>query len=331
MTESHVHKQTRGWFVPYLIGLDVLKGVGHGRWDYWIRICLTHELPDKPIPYIPFRNSPDEIKIRPFPDRLTEDPVKHVKRMLDQYVYKGYWYDDAWLAFVRYLLHGFGMRGLEEEVDRIPEDVRDFWYTEFNLAYLLIRPIDWSAYILEGGPRWMKTKGAKWSKSTGFFSTPFSVTNMMVAMTFGPYDSDKDQRLLSVCDPCVGTGKMLLAASNYSLRLHGQDIVYDLCLCTMLNGYLWAPWMVVMPDHVREWIRELTGEDKLPRPAPPIVQETDPETVEVATAYRKEQYALFEAAQVEIPPIVEPEPIEVEIVPRPKREVPVLDNQIELF
>lgn len=54
----------------------------------------------------------------------------------------------------------------------------------------------------------------------------------------------KDCRRESVCDPCVGTGRMLLHASNHSLRLYGLDIDATLCKATLVNGYLYAPWMV---------------------------------------------------------------------------------------
>ena len=56
---------------------------------------------------------------------------------------------------------------------------------------------------------------------------------------------------------------MFLAASNYSLRLYGSDIVPDLCLCAELNGWLWAPWLVYMPW----WMRDLF-DARSERPAP---------------------------------------------------------------
>ncbi|MBN2129047.1 MAG: SAM-dependent DNA methyltransferase, partial [Sedimentisphaerales bacterium] len=215
------------------------------------------------------------------PEQMKETPGRHIKRVLDPYVYKGYWYDDAWLAFVRWLLHGFGRRGLEEDVERIPEDVRDKWYTEFNLAYLLAVPADWSAWLLQGGPRWMKQKGARWAKSSGFFSTPMNVGKMMAQMLFL---GEEDARLKTVCDPCCGTGSLLLLASNHSLRLYGQDVVYDLCLCAEINGWLYAPWLVCMPPLVSTMF-EMRTQRAMPL-VPPIRFETDPARVEATRAYR---------------------------------------------
>jgi hypothetical protein len=63
---------------------------------------------------------------------------------------------------------------------------------------------------------------------------------MMAQITFG----DSDNRLKSVNEPCVGTGRMLLYASNYSLILSGQDINLTCVKATLVNGYLYAPWMV---------------------------------------------------------------------------------------
>ena len=280
---EHTHKQTRGWFLPYLLAIDETPGVGHGRWDYWMKICFDLELPNEPIPHIDFQQPYQDTPYTPAHELLPEHPFRHVKRVLDPYIQKGEgWYDDAWLMFVRWLLHGFGRRGLAEEVERIPASIRDHWYTQFNLGYLVTMPIDWSAFILQGGPRWMGKGGGKWSKTTAFFSTPMNVCKLMTDMTF--ITEDRDTRLLTVCDPCCGTGSMLLPASNYSLRLYGTDIVYDLVLCTELNGYLWAPWMVCMPPGVDELFTALTGEYM---PARPVQLETDPIRVEVTQAYRE--------------------------------------------
>jgi len=47
-----------------------------------------------------------------------------------------------------------------------------------------------------------------------------------------------------VMDPCAGTGRMLLAASNHSYRLHGCDINPTVIKVTLVNGFLYAPWLV---------------------------------------------------------------------------------------
>ncbi len=61
----------------------------------------------------------------------------------------------------------------------------------------------------------------------------------MVRMQMG---GGEDMRDKTVCDPCVGTGRMLLCASNYSCRLYGVDILHNMVTATTLNLFLYAPW-----------------------------------------------------------------------------------------
>src|SRR5262249_37835543 len=61
----------------------------------------------------------------------------------------------------------------------------------------------------------------------------------------------RDPRTLSVSDPCVGSGRMLLHASNFSFRLFGQDIDPLAVAMCKLNGALYAPWLSFpLPDSV---------------------------------------------------------------------------------
>lgn len=80
-----------------------------------------------------------------------------------------------------------------------------------------------------------------------------SVCDLIAAMVFeGKGENDeRDPRLQLVQEPAVGTGRMLLSASNYSYRLFGQDIdqlVLDICL---INGAFYAPWLTFpFPDSI---------------------------------------------------------------------------------
>ena len=56
--------------------------------------------------------------------------------------------------------------------------------------------------------------------------------------------ADGMRRDQTVCDPALGTGRMLLTASNYSYRLYGMDINQTVIKASLINGYLYAPWMV---------------------------------------------------------------------------------------
>ena len=84
-----------------------------------------------------------------------------------------------------------------------------------------------------------------YGKRQGFYPTPHTVAEFMTRMTMAGSDGDeRDTRTLTVCDPCVGTGRLLLHASNHSLRLYGMDIDPLMCQATLVNGYLYAPWLV---------------------------------------------------------------------------------------
>lgn len=279
---EHIHKQTRGWMVPYLILLDTTDNpeaeyTGHGRWDYWLDACARHVVPEGPIPQIAFQSQP------------RHDDAKHIQEVLKPYVQKGLgWYDDAWLDLVKWILHGFGKPDMQDAVDRIPEEIRNVWYTTFNLGKLLRSPCDWSACILQGHLPGMKPGKAKWAKGAAFFSTPMSICSVMTQMTIG-MDDPETSKLQTVLDPCVGTGSMLLPASNHSLRLFGVDIVLDLVLCTELNGWLWMPWLVFMPTHMSDLFESLT--DRPPVPPTTLSLETRPQKVKAYKQYRAGELA----------------------------------------
>jgi hypothetical protein len=63
-------------------------------------------------------------------------------------------------------------------------------------------------------------------------------------MTQMQFSGSKEHRLKKSMDPCVGTGRFLLHASNHTLNLSGTDIDSTLCKATLVNGFLYAPWMV---------------------------------------------------------------------------------------
>jgi hypothetical protein len=90
-----------------------------------------------------------------------------------------------------------------------------------------------------------------------FFPTPQTVSNMMAAMVM----EGSTDKMSSVLDPCVGTGRMLLAASNYSVQLFGCDIDRMCVLACSLNAALFMPWMLVpkgeaMPEPTIEAVSE---------------------------------------------------------------------------
>ena len=78
-------------------------------------------------------------------------------------------------------------------------------------------------------------------------------------------DEKQDMRAETVCDPCVGTGRFLLHASNHSLRLYGCEIDPVLCKATLVNAYFYAPWLA----RPIPWLdRELAALEQMPQNDP---------------------------------------------------------------
>jgi hypothetical protein len=67
--------------------------------------------------------------------------------------------------------------------------------------------------------------------------------NLFVLQEGRAQEDKRELRLQTVLDPCVGTGRMLLHASNFSYCLYGCDIDPLVAMITRINGALYAPWL----------------------------------------------------------------------------------------
>jgi len=131
-----------------------------------------------------------------------------------------------------WFLWGFGITDRSPDIS---ERLHETLYREVNIGPLLLKPYD---YIGE----WIANQKGKWNPHA-FFPTPHTIVEFMTQMAFGT-ESDADLRAKTVIDPALGSGRMLLHASNYSLRLYGVDIDPLLVKASLVNGALFAPWMV---------------------------------------------------------------------------------------
>jgi len=225
------HKSTRnqkGWLVKYLIALDHLF---FKRWQYWTKICQNNQLDDEPIPVIRFQSA------HSYPQRQVS---KNIRKCLEYASSLSHPLE----AFIDWILWGFNYG---EQFPRISEKEDDFWYRTFNLGLFYLEPADHfgefaSEYL--GG-----------HNSIGYFATPGEVVDLMVRMTFGG-EPQPEHRTMSVCEPCCGTGVMLLYASNYSLNLYGVDISGLLTKIAIVNGYIYVPWLVFRPKYLTIFDRE---------------------------------------------------------------------------
>lgn len=244
-TPEHVDKMTErhGWFRDQLI---VIEAALWGRWPYWMATVLNRRLgplPEWSIPQIPFAtisgsgtlDHPNEA-IR----RMVGTADEAKKRVFDTFgraLRTGGYLGDLF----RWWLYAFGSPTVTER-PALSDEAKVAMYSGLNLGWLLGHPGDWGAELcLEFlGP----------DRRGGWFPTPITIVQMMTKMMF--VDVTADTRPLSVHDPCVGTGVMLLCASNYSLNLSGQDINQTMCLACEFNAWLFVPWLVYGKGAVRE-------------------------------------------------------------------------------
>jgi len=227
----------RAWMLPMVQQCHYHPQVVN-RWDYYLRTWMGGKLLDEPIPQMQFGEGNPRIG----------EGMKMIEKALDIMFHDtGSW--SAFPALIEWLAWAMGLHGVEEP--RLQEKTNEALYRHFNLGPLLLQPYDYLGTLYAEG------KG-KWNH-TGFYPTPHNVVEMMARMQChdlveGGLPDGRDPRTATICDPCVGSGRMLLHASNYSLCLYGMDIDRLCVLMTKINGVLYAPWLTF------PFPAEITGE-----------------------------------------------------------------------
>jgi hypothetical protein len=209
--------QYRGWLLYYRFMAEVHPGVGQ-RWDYWCRTMTAGRLLEEPIPRISFAAISD----------------KQAMKDLDVWVHLVDHHTSGWAAVDKLLdwfLWGFGHSDKEPD---LPPELNESLYRQVNLVPMLLHPYDYFG-------EWIMMQKGRWNPNA-FYPTPHSVVEFMVQLTMTEHKGDK--RSKTVLDPTVGSGRMLMHASNYSLRLYGIDIDPTLVKVTLLNGALYVPWIL---------------------------------------------------------------------------------------
>jgi hypothetical protein len=221
----------RGWLL-FQVQLADAHPDAPGRWAHYMRTFEAGHLLDEPIPEISFSNA---------------DPagMKMIGKCVELLAHSG----SVWSAFERFV--GWLSWGLavSKEMPRIEEATAEALYRTFNFEPLLLHPYDYLGELLAGD------RAGGWNPNA-FYPTPHPVCEMIARICFGEGandDGDRDPRLRTVTEPAVGTGRMLLHASNFSYRLSGMDkdkLVVDICLC---NGAFYAPWLAFpFPESILE-------------------------------------------------------------------------------
>lgn len=213
-----------GWNFKYLYLVD---SAIWGRWNYWNHLATYGELPEEGIPQIRFEEMPNKMALKTLErcfSAITSSPW-HGWSMPD--------YLDYFLDWIIWSIDPLKSDQKPQVKGGMKEDACEMLYQTFDLWPLLLYPHDYFGHILAE---------CAYGKGFSFFPTPHTVVETMVKMNMKGGVRGKDDRLATVCDPCVGTGRMLLHASNYSLCLYGQEINYLIHKACLVNMYLYAPW-----------------------------------------------------------------------------------------
>lgn len=260
----------RGWALPYVIDAPQYFPEIPDRWGYLLATREAGKLLDEPIPRLEFASAhaSDRASVR-------SQVMKWVE-LVDRY-------EGGWSSFLRLVEWLAWALGVSHHQPQLRDGADEALYRGVNLIPLLQHPSDYLGAILSDS----KGNSKSWNPHA-FFPTPHEVVEMMVRMLMDV--SEDDMRTKSVCDPCVGTGRMLLHASNYSMNLYGCDIDETCCTITRINAALYAPWLVApLPASI------LGSQTPPPPPAPlPIPEEyRPPEGVTVFRCDAKGQGMLF--------------------------------------
>lgn len=220
--------QYQGWLLPYIILANAARSDVVNRWGWWAACHLSGGLVSEPIPHIQFQSE--------FGSGV-KDAFKIIDRCLEIIGIGtgGSW--SAYTDFIEWLAWGCGVANGKPNFS---EKTNEELYRTFNLEPFLARPSD---YL---GQHLAERKGKGWNPNA-FFPTPHTVCEFMAQINFIDASCDDsgaiDRRMMTVCDLALGSGRQLLHASNFSVRLYGMDIdslVVKICL---INGAMFVPWM----------------------------------------------------------------------------------------
>lgn len=221
--DPHAPWEYRGWLLVYLQMGDREKAPEViDRWSYHLRTLEAGELLDEPIPPIRFVSAES-------PEAAAG--AKEFRKWLD-IIYHDTGSLSAFPALLEWLAWGLAVT---REPSRLAPAMQEKLYRGVNLEPLLKTPADYLGSVYQD------TRSNKFN-NTGFFATPMQVVEMMALIVNGE-PGETDRRREKTCDPCVGSGRFLLSASNYSLCLLGMDIDATCVLMTKINGAFYAPWL----------------------------------------------------------------------------------------
>ena len=237
------HTEKHGWFAHYLLEAEARI---NGRWPYWAEILTSGTIGQTPIPRLHFGmvGVEGERTIAYGEDvernhMLGRCGTRGEARSNLEWAFSRAFDQGASLSdLIEWWLFAFGSKTVPEK-PRLEARAEAAMYCGVELHRLLAHPGDWAAHIAT-----LYYGDNRRYNAHAWFPTPINIAELMVRMQFGDA-SEQDFRCATVNDPCCGTGAMLLPASNYSLRLYGQDIDRTMCRLCEWQAWLYVPWLAI--------------------------------------------------------------------------------------
>lgn len=242
-------KTFHGWLRPTAMYTETII---NGRWDYWQDIHSTLIVENKPIPKIDF--------CVPTKDGASGEVMNMINDCLRaSKCISGY---KSLELFVDWILYAYGSSLVTSLPVNITDEMNRYWYENFKPQYLFAVPGDYLVHCASD------VYGSGSFNTTAFYPTPGQVVQLMTEMTFPDKDdySLEKYKYQTVMEPCCGSGIVLLYASNYSLRLFGQDIDPLMTKIAILNGYFYMPWLVESSPEVTKLLDDTAEKYKQTAP-----------------------------------------------------------------
>lgn len=212
----------RGWMLWIVFLANHYHPAVADRWGYYLRQIAAGRLLREPIPKISFLN------------RSSIGPLRnHLEKIVQQLGNQFGQGERSLYVLIDWL--GWALGVTEEEPKQIDEDTAEWLYRTLNIDDMLLHPYDVLGDLLQE----MRGSAANWS---GFFLSPHEICECMAQMVHGNDDDWEALLTKSVHEPALGTGRMLLSMSNFSLRLSGIDKDPVCALVSRINFALWVPW-----------------------------------------------------------------------------------------
>lgn len=226
----------RGWLLPYAqVGHAVIPDCAE-RWPWWLAAVHNRELPG-PIPKVHFGTS-----VRSPSTKSLEACLRKIEGRW------GSW--ESFRLFCEWL--GWGL-SVHNEAPKFEPELNEALYRTFDLKPWLRSPGDHLGDFIA------EQRSGGWNPHA-FYPTPHELIEAMVQITIVG-SGHEDDPFATFNEPCCGTGRIFLHASNYSLCMCGQDVDRLVVLIARINAALYVPWLAFPPS--AEMLEEMQAKWRL--------------------------------------------------------------------